>query len=88
MVGICFSVLVIMGLANICGEIVMRISLTKREPARNKLAWWRYGGDEVVETYEQLFPRSLLPLLRRVTFWSFVAFSGVVLLVMLMSKSR
>ena len=87
MFGIFFSILVVLGLLSIFGEIVMRVRLTKRA-SRDKIAWWRRGGDEVAATYEGVFPDSRLPLLRRFVFWLFVAFAGVVVFSMLLSKSN
>ena len=79
MLGVLFSVLVIVALLTGCSEIVMRIRLTKRASC-DKIAWWRRGGDEVVASYEEIFPDSRLPLLRRFAFWLVVAFAAVVLL--------
>ena len=73
MVGTFFLLLVVMALLSICGEIVMRVRLTKQETSSDKLAWWRRGGDEIAATYEELFPRSHLPAFRRFAFWLFVA---------------
>lgn len=80
MFGVLFSIVVIVALLSICGEIGMRVRLTRRETSRDKLGWWRRGGDEVAATYEEVFPRSRLPLLRRFAFWLFVGFGSVVLL--------
>ena len=79
MFGIFFSILVVMGLLSICGEIFMRVRLTRRETSRDKVSGWRRGGDQVAAAYEELFPRSRLPLFRRFVFWFFVAFSAVTL---------
>jgi len=80
MFGIFFSILVLVGLLSICGEIVMRVRLTRNETSRDKLGWWRRGGDEVAATYEGLFPRSRRPLFRRFAFWLFLVWSAVMLL--------
>ena len=88
MFGIFFSVLVLGALLSICGEIVMRVRLTRRETSRDKLAWWRRGGDDVVAAYEEVFPHSRLPLFRRFVFWLFVAWSGVLVFSMLLWKSN
>jgi hypothetical protein len=85
MFGIFFSILILIALASICGEIVMRVRLTKRA-SRDKIAWWRRGGDEVVDAYEQLFPSSQLPLLRRFAFWLLIAFSAAVLITVLLKR--
>ena len=52
-----------MALLSSGSELVMRIRVTKMEP-RDKIAWWRRGGDEVAAAYEALFPNSRLPLFR------------------------
>jgi len=87
MFGIFVSILLIVVLLSTCGEIMMRVRLTKREPSRDKLAWWRRGGDEVAATYEQLFPHSPVPILRRFVFWLVLA-SAVVLFVTMMLRPK
>jgi hypothetical protein len=88
MFGVFFSILVVVALLSIFGEIVMRVRLTRREASRDKLVWWRRGGDEVAATYEEVFPDSRLPLFRRFVFWFFVAWSGVLVFSMLLWKSH
>jgi hypothetical protein len=80
MFAVVFSILAIMAIISSCSEIVMRVRLTKREPSGDKLAWWRRGGDEVAAMYQELFPRTRLPLFRRFAFWLLVAWSLVALL--------
>jgi hypothetical protein len=87
MFAILFSILVVMALLSICGEFIMRIRLTKRA-SRDKIAWWRRGGDEVAAMYEEVFPHSRLPLLRRLMFWLLVAFSACVLVSSILWKSN
>ncbi len=77
MFGVFFSILVALALLNIFGEIAMRVRLTRRG-SRDKIAWWRRGGDEVAASYEEVFPDSRLPLFRRFFFWLFVITCGVV----------
>jgi hypothetical protein len=87
MFGVFFLILVAVAVLSICGEIVMRVRLTRHETSRDKLAWWRRGGDEVASTYAELFPRSYIPEFRRVVFWCFLAFcAGVVIATLLKSK--
>jgi len=88
MFGIFFSILVAVALLSIFGEIVMRVRLARRETSRDKLAWWRRGGEEVAATYEEAFPRSRIPFFRRFVFWFFVLLSGVLVLSILFWKSR
>jgi len=87
MVGVFFSIPGVVALLGIFGEIVMRVRLTRREPSRDKLAWWRRGADEVAATYEQVFPHSRIPLFKRFAFCLFVAWSGVLVLSMLLRKA-
>lgn len=86
--GVLFSIFVVVALLSIFGEIVMRARLTKRETGRDKLAWWRRGGDEITATYGELFPHSLLPLFRSLVFWLFVACCAALLLLILLEKSK
>jgi hypothetical protein len=80
------SILVATVILGPCGEIVMRIRLTRREPSRDKLAWWRRGGDEVTAAYEKLFPHAFLPILRRIVFWLVVASAAALLLFIIWNK--
>jgi len=77
MFGVFFSILVAMALVSICAEVIMRVRLTKREPSRDKLAWWRRGGDQLAATYEEVFPQSRLPLFRRFAFWLVLTWAAV-----------
>jgi len=86
MFGVLFSVLVVVALLSILGEIVMRVRLTKRA-SRDKIALWR-RGDEVAALYEEEFPDSRLPLFRRVVFWIFVTCAGVLVCSMVLWKSK
>ena len=78
MVGIFFSLLMVVALLSMCGEIVMRVRLTRRA-SRDKIAWWRRGGDEVAATYEEVFPDSHLPFFGRFVFWLVVSCAGALL---------
>jgi hypothetical protein len=84
--GLFFSILVVAALVGVCGEIFMRVRLTRRA-TYNRIAWWRRGGDEVADTYEQLFPGSLLPRYRRNLFWIVLALAVPLFLIVLL-KSR
>ena len=87
MFGVFFSILVLVALLSIFGEIVMRVRLTKRA-SRDKIAWWRRGGDEVAATYEEVFPDSRLPFFRRFVFWLVLACAGVLVFSMLLWKTN
>jgi hypothetical protein len=88
MFGIFFSILVAVALLSIFGEIVMRVRLTRREASRDKLAWWRRGGDKVAATYEEVLPHSRIPFFRRFVFCFFVLLSGVLVFSILFWKSH
>jgi hypothetical protein len=79
MFGVFFSILVVVALLSILGEIVMRVRLTRRAPS-DKMAWWRRGGDEVSATYGEVFPESSLLSFRRFIFWLVVACAGALVL--------
>jgi len=87
MFSVFFFILVLVALLSIFAELVMRVRLTRRA-ARDKIAWWRRGGDEVVATYEEVFPDSRLPLFTRFVFWLLVSCAGVLALSMLLLKSH
>jgi hypothetical protein len=87
MFGVFFSIFAVVGLISIFGEIFMRVRLTRRA-SHDKLAWWRRGGDEVAATYEEIFPDSRLPFLRRFIFWLVVACAGVLVFSMILRKSN
>jgi len=80
MFAVFFSILAVVAIIGSCSEIVMRVRLTSREPSRDKLIWWRRGGDEVTAMYQELFPGTRLPLFRRLAFWLVVVGSLVVIL--------
>jgi hypothetical protein len=86
MFGVFFYIVAAVALLSIFGEIVMRVRLTRRA-SRDKIAWWRRGGDEVAATYEEIFPDSRLPFFRRFAFWLFVALC-VLAIPMLLWKSN
>jgi hypothetical protein len=46
------------------------------------------GGDEVAATYEEVFPDSRLPFLRRFVFWLFVTCAGALVFSMFLRESN
>jgi len=82
MFGFFFSILVVIVLISWGSELVMRIRVTRMEP-HDKIAWWRRGGDEVEAVYEELFPKSRLPLFRRFGFGAVIAVAAAMLLAFL-----
>ena len=84
---IVFLFLVVLAILSGCGEITMRIRLTKRELRSEKLMWWRRGGDEVASTYQELFPHSIIPRFRVFTFWLFLIFAATLLVLIVWKRS-
>jgi hypothetical protein len=81
-----FLIFVLLAVIVGCGEVVMRVRLSKREPPSERLLWWRRGGDEVASSYLELFPRSFLPRLRDFTFWLFLIFAASLLTLIVWKK--
>ena len=79
MVAIAFSILVAIALLSIYSDLAMRFRLTMREVSRDKLVWWRSGQSEVTDAYQELFPRSRLPLFARFAFWLVLIVAGAAL---------
>jgi hypothetical protein len=86
MFAVFLSLLVLVVIAGAGGEIWMRMRLSKLELPREKLLWWRRGGDDVAETYHSLFPKSRLPLFRQIVFWVVLASAGVFLLAIIWKR--
>jgi hypothetical protein len=63
-----FSILTLVSILSILGNVAMRIRVTKIEP-RDKIAWWRRSSDEVASVYESLYPNSYLTLFGRFGSW-------------------
>jgi hypothetical protein len=72
---------------SIGSEIVMRVRLTIREVPSERLLWWRKGGDEVASTYQEVFPGTRLPVLRNITFYTFIALCIVILAIFTLKRS-
>jgi hypothetical protein len=88
MVGLAFLVLVVMALVDIAFWWVMRIRLMRIDSARDRIEWLSFRtGDEVLDTYEALFPRSPLPGYCRFVFWAFIVCAGVILPAMYVLKA-
>jgi len=77
MLSVVVSILVLVAILSICSNISMRIRLTKAEPSRDKLVWWRRSSDEVTAMHEELFPGSYMPILSKLAFWLVVASASV-----------
>ena len=80
MVAAAFSTLVILGLVDIAFWWVMRIRLMRIDSARDRIEWLSFRtGDDVLDTYAALFPRSVLPRYCRLMFWTAIVFGAIAL---------
>ena len=78
MVGIAFSAIVILALVSIVAHWTMRIRLMRLDSTRDRIEWLSYHcGNDVVDAYEALFPRSVLPRFCRLVFWTAIVVGAV-----------
>jgi hypothetical protein len=76
MIAVAFSALMMLALVSIVFHLYMRIRLLKMDSSRDRIEWLSFrGGDDVLATYEDLFPRSVLPRFCRFVFWAFIFFA-------------
>jgi hypothetical protein len=88
MVAIAFCVLLLMGLVSNSLYSAMRIRLIRMDSARDRIEWLSLrSSDAVLETYETLFPKSLLPPFCRLTFWTFILCGAVGLCAVVLLKT-
>jgi hypothetical protein len=88
MVAVGFSVLVLLALISIVFHWAMRARLMKMDSSRDRIEWLSFrGGDDVLQTYEALFPRSVLPRFCRLVFWTGIAFGVIGLCAMVILKA-
>lgn len=88
MFGLMFSVLVIIAL--LCGAFhtTMRIRLMRMDTARDRIEWLSFrGSTEVMDTYQALFPRSVLPRFCRFGFWAVIFCAAVVLCAIILKSA-
>ena len=89
MVAVAFSVMVIVALASIAMHWVMRIRLLRLDSARDRIEWLSFrGGDDVVSTYEAMFPRSVLPRFCRFAFWTALVVAAMGLCAILILRGQ
>jgi hypothetical protein len=78
MVAIAFSAMLILALVSIVMHWTMRIRLMRLDSTRDRIEWLSFrGGDDVLNTYEALFPRSVLPRFCRFVFWTAIVVAAV-----------
>jgi hypothetical protein len=89
MIVVAFSLLLIMAVLSGVFHVAMRIRLMKMDSARDRIEWLglRGGGDDVLETYEALFPKSVLPRFCRLAFWTVVVCAAVALCLILTHRA-
>jgi hypothetical protein len=77
-VAIAFSTMVILALVSIVVHWTMRIRLMRLDSIRDRIEWLSFrGGDDVLNTYKALFPRSLLPRFCRFVFLAAIIVAAV-----------
>lgn len=70
MLAVVFSTMVLLALASSVMYFVMRIRLMRADSARDRIEWLSFrSSDDVLDTYENLFPASVLPRFCRFVFW-------------------
>ena len=78
MVAVAFSAIVVLALAAGVLHWAMRIRLMRADSARDRIEWLSVrSGDDVLSTYQALFPGSLLPRFCRGIFWAVIVFAAV-----------
>jgi hypothetical protein len=78
MVAVAFSVMVLLALVSIVMHWVMRIQLLRLDSARDRIEWLSFrSGDDVLSTYEAMFPGSALPRFCRFAFWTALVVAAV-----------
>ena len=88
MVAVAFVALVILALVNIAFWWAMRIRLMRMDSAKDRIEWLSFrSGDDVLDKYAALFPRSVLPRYCRVAFWTVIVPAAIVLCAMTVLKA-
>jgi hypothetical protein len=87
MFGTFFAVLVLIALASIGSNLVMRIRVIKKLPPESGTSWWMRSSDEVGRTYQELFPKSYLPPFIQYVFWFLLALCAATAILIALRKS-
>ncbi len=78
MVAITFSAMVTLALVSAALHCTMRIRLMRMDSPRDRIEWLSFRtGEDVLNTYEAAYPRSVLPNFCRFVFWTTIAFAAV-----------
>ena len=87
MVAAVFTALVILALVSGSFYWVMRVRLMRADSARDRIEWLSFrSSDDVLNTYEALFPRSMLPRFCRLASWMVIALAAVALCAMVILR--
>ena len=88
MVPVAFATLILMAFVNGIFWLAMRIRLMRIDSARDRIEWLSLrSGDDVLDTYAALFPKSIMPGYCRFVFWMCIVSAAVVLCSILISKA-
>jgi hypothetical protein len=78
MVAIAFYAMLTLGLVSMVAHWTMRVRLMRFDSTRDRIEWLSFrGGDDVLNTYEVLSPRSVLPRFCRFVFWTAIVIAAV-----------
>jgi len=62
--------------------------LMRLDSNRDRIEWLSFhGGDDVLNTYEAVFPRSVLPRFCRFVFWTAIVFAAIGLCAILILRA-
>jgi hypothetical protein len=87
MFAIAFSAMVILALVSIVVHWTMRVRLMRLDSSKDRIEWLSFhGGNDVLNTYEALLPRSVLPRFSRFVFWTAIAIAAVALCAVVILK--
>jgi hypothetical protein len=87
MLAVVFSALVLLALVSSASYWTMRIRLMRADSARDRTEWLSFrSGDDVLRTYEEVFPRSRLPRFGRLVFWMLIVTAAVFLCTIIILK--
>ena len=88
---VAFLLIVIVALASGALLLTMRIRLMRMDSSRDRIEWLSFRtGDDVLSTYESLFPGSVLPRFCRFVFCAAIvlAAAGLCMIVTLKTLSK
>lgn len=88
MVAVVFAAMLILAVVSSASYWTMRIRLMRADTARDRIEWLSFrSGDDVLSTYEALFPKSVLPRFCRLAFWTLLAVAALGLCAIIIVKA-